>query len=140
MSIVKLDALENNLFHHHICIIAYNFSIKEHIQLKNVAKLNKIGDIIFIDSAYTSNTLKAILDNQIESGDKSKFPTKALIFCGVPKKQLNSFLEGIKKVRIKGHLTATLTETSVNWTLEHLLSNLAEEKKAFGAAHHSLLD
>ena len=40
------------------------------------------------------------------------------------------FIDNMKKMRIAPAMKAIVTETSINWTLSHLLKNLIEERKA----------
>ena len=43
---------------------------------------------------------------------------------------MNAFIESMKKCRIPRPLIAVVTETSIHWTIEELISNLAAERIA----------
>ena len=55
---------------------------------------------------------------------------KAILFNNVPANRMNAFIESIKKCRIPRPLIAVVTETSIHWTIEELISNLAAERIA----------
>ena len=54
---------------------------------------------------------------------------------------MNIFIENLKKVRVNNVLKAVVTETSVNWSVNEVISNLVAERTAiskgnFDEIHH----
>ena len=61
------------------------------------------------------------------------FSPLALIFNNVANIKINSFLENLKKMRINRPLTAMVTDTNIEWTLNNLIYNLVEERKSLSS-------
>ena len=59
---------------------------------------------------------------QNEDGRKER----AIIFNAIPPAKMNIFIENLK-VRVNNVLKAVVTETSIEWTVNEVLSNLLAE-------------
>ncbi len=129
MTFTKINDMNNNT-HNRDCVMIVNFNKKEAVLIKNICGFIGVRDCIFLDKTNGNSTIKNILDNDISSDCEDGFVNKAVIFNNIPNKKINSFLESLKKMRINRPLTAMVTDTSIDWTLNNLLYNLVEERKA----------
>ena len=50
---------------------------------------------------------------------------------------MNIFIENLKKVRVNNVLKAVVTETSIEWTVNEVLSNLLAERVAISKGDFS---
>ena len=69
----------------------------------------------------------------IGAGGTVKRPTKigpAMIFNNITQIKINGFLDSLKKMKIARPLSAVVTETTIDWTLNKLVYNLIQERKA----------
>ncbi len=74
--------------------------------------------------------VKDILEDNISSECEEEIRDRAIIFNDLPNMKVSMFIDNMKKMRIAPAMKAIVTETSINWTLSHLLKNLIEERKA----------
>ncbi|WP_024622096.1 DUF3783 domain-containing protein [Metaclostridioides mangenotii] len=122
------------------CIILVNFDKKELSLVKNVSRFAGIKDNIIVNGKHGENTIKDILSGDIEENSEKVLSNKAIIFNNMPTQRVNGFLDNIKKMRMRRPLTAMVTETSINWTLNNLIANLIEENTALSSGkqfeHH----
>ena len=65
---------------------------------------------------------------------------RAIIFNALSPAKINVFLENLRKLKINNVLKATVTETSINWSLNEIVANLSAERMAISQgnfdAHH----
>ena len=69
----------------------------------------------------------------VGAGGTVKRPTKigpAMIFNNITQIKINGFLDSLKKMKIARPLSAVVTETTIDWTLNKLVYNLIQERKA----------
>lgn len=135
MSFEKLSDQDEKMIHERSCMILYHFSGQEVRMIQNAARLSGIRDFILLDTTKANNTLKAILDNEAESGEEG-IKEKAIIFNHVASTRMNAFIEALKKCRMKRPLMAVVTEVSIDWTLEVLIKNLIAERSAISAGNY----
>ncbi|MEF9960541.1 MAG: DUF3783 domain-containing protein [Niameybacter sp.] len=70
-------------------------------------------------------------DNPLQATASIDIPmNKTIVFNHVPSNRTNAFIEGLKKFRLPRPLMATVTDTSIHWTFEVLIQNLAAERHA----------
>ena len=50
-----------------------------------------------------------------------------IIFNALSPAKINVFLETLRKLKINNVLKATVTQTSINWTLNEVVTNLSAE-------------
>jgi hypothetical protein len=112
------------------CIIVYNFQGKELQAIKNFSSMLSIRDQIFINSKNENSKIKDILENNILTDSNGTIKEKAIIFNSISPAKINVFIENVKKIKISNILFATVTETSKDWTVNTLITNLAAERKA----------
>ena len=132
MSFEKISNQDHKVIHERSCMILYSFSQQEVRQIQNAARISGIREFIMVTPQQAGTTVRAILDNEITSGEEG-CKEKAIIFNHIPSMRMNAFIEALKKCRIKRPLMAVVTETSINWKLDELISNLIEERRAVSA-------
>ena len=84
--------------------------------------------------------MKDILENNIKSDCTDGRKERAIIFNSLSPAKINVFLENLRKLKINNVLKATVTETSIKWTLNEIVANLSAERMAISQgnfdAHH----
>jgi hypothetical protein len=90
-----------------------------------------IKDHIQVTWKNSQNTLRDIIEgNIIEDNDSNGMKNRAIIFNNLSPKIVSIFIDNMKKMRAAPTMKAVVTETSIDWTLNYLLKNLIEERKA----------
>lgn len=133
MSFEKIDITDNIKRQGRSCIIIYNFNNKDLKIVKNFANMLGIKDHILVNEKNGESLIKDILNNNIIITDNQEKKQKAIIFNAISPAKLNVFVENLQKVRINNSLIATVTDTSKEWTLNNLIDNLIEERRAIKA-------
>ncbi|QJA10023.1 DUF3783 domain-containing protein [Romboutsia sp. CE17] len=129
MTFTKMNNMDNNI-HSRSCVMIINFNKKESALIKNICGFIGIRDCIFLDKTNGNSLIKDILEGNISSDCEDGLNSKSIVFNNVPSVKINSFLDSLKKMRINRPLTAIVTETTVEWTLNNLIYNLMEERKS----------
>lgn len=130
MSFETINNINENKVHDRRCIMIVNFNKKESILIKNISNLLGIKDHIFLQTNNGKSLIRDILNNEVLVSNEEGMKNKAIIFNNIEHTRINSFLESLKKMRINRPLTAVVTETSIDWTLDYLVKNLLEEHNA----------
>ncbi|RDY24456.1 DUF3783 domain-containing protein [Romboutsia maritimum] len=130
MSFEKIKNINENKVYDRNCIMIVNFNKKESVLIKNISNLIGIKDHIFLQSNNGKSLIKDILSNEVLDDYEDGMKNKAIIFNNIEHARINSFLESLKKMRVNRPLTAVVTETSIDWTLDNLIKNLVEERNA----------
>lgn len=130
MSFDKLDIKDNSAQEGRACIIICNIGGKELKAVKNYAALLGIRDQIVLYSKNGDSIIKDVLENNISSECAEGRKERAIIFNAISPAKINLFIENLKKIKINNLLKATVTETSINWTVNTVLSNLSAERAA----------
>ena len=130
MSFEKLNETSINNIHDRSCIIIVNANKKETNMMKNIGRLVGIRDCIFVDSKNGKTTINNILNNEISDDNEEIWTNKAVIFNNITQLKINGFLDSLKKMKIARPLSAVVTETTIDWTLNKLVYNLIQERKA----------
>ncbi|MBD7911695.1 MULTISPECIES: DUF3783 domain-containing protein [Clostridium] len=113
------------------CIIICNFNEKEKKLIKAYASMIGIKEQIQVTWKNSQNTIKDIIVGNItENLDNAEIKDRAIIFNSLDSKKVSIFIDNMKKMRIAPAMKAVVTETSIEWTLNQLLKNLIEERKA----------
>ena len=89
-----------------------------------------IRDLILLNSKNGDTVIKDVLDNNINAECADGRKERAIIFNAIPPAKMNIFIENLKKVRVNNVLKAVVTETSIDWTVNEVLSNLVAERVA----------
>jgi hypothetical protein len=129
MSFTEINNIEKDI-HDRTCVMIVNFNKKESALIKNICGFIGIRDCIFLDTKNGDTLIKDILDNNISLDCEDGLSNKAIIFNNIPHVKINSLLDNLKKMRINRPLSAMVTETTLNWTLNKLIANLLEERRA----------
>ena len=133
MSFEKLNETSMNNVHDRSCIIIVNANKKETNMMKNIGRLVGIRDCIFVDSKNGKTTINNILNNEISDDNEEIWTNKAVIFNNITQLKINGFLDSLKKMKIARPLSAVVTETTIDWTLNKLVYNLIQERNALKA-------
>lgn len=130
MSFEKLNQTEFNNIHERSCMIIVNANKKEANMMKNIGRLVGIKDCIFLDSTNGKTTISDILNNKISDDNEEKWTNKAVVFNNINQTKISGFLDSLKKMKIARPLSAVVTETTIDWTLNKLVYNLIQERNA----------
>lgn len=112
------------------CIILCNFNDKEMKLLKTYGSMLGLKDQISVSFRNGNTLIKDILENNIINDCDNGIKDRAVIFNGLSNMKVSIFIDNMRKMRVAPSMKAVVTETSVNWTLNHLLENLVEERRA----------
>lgn len=130
MSFKNIKEAQLNNIYDRTCVMVINLTNKEQLLVKNICSLMGIKDLIVLDYRNSLNIVKDILDGNNEYTTEEGLKNKAILFNNLDHAKINSLLENLKKVKINNILSAIVTETSINWTIDNLLKNLIDERKA----------
>lgn len=130
MSFENMKELKEEVVHERACMLMYYFSPQEIKQIQNVARMTGITDCVLLNPTHGENTIRDVLDGKIKQGEGEGMKEKAIILNQIATTRMHAFIEGLKKCRIKRPLIAVVTSTSIEWTLNELLENLASERAA----------
>lgn len=120
------------------CALVFNFNNKELITIKSVFRMIGINDIILLNSENINTDIKDILKDEILSDSKETINSKAIIFNNIDSKKISAVSDNLKRLKIKRPLLATITDTSINWSLKKLLYNLNEEAISLNSSKTSI--
>ena len=130
MSFDKLDIKDSTAREGRACILLCNLAGKDLQKVKNCAMILGIRDQIILNSKNGNTVIKDVLDNNINTECEEGRKERAIIFNAIPPAKMNIFIENLKKVRVNNVLKAVVTETSIDWTVNEVLSNLVAERIA----------
>lgn len=130
MSFDKLDIKDNSEREGRACIIICNLGGKELQAVKNYGALLGIRDQIVLHSKNGDTLIKDVLENNVDSECTEGRKEKAIIFNAISPAKMNLFIENLRKVRVNNVLKAIVTDTSINWSVNTVISNLVEERAA----------
>ncbi|MPN23245.1 hypothetical protein SDC9_170633 [bioreactor metagenome] len=130
MSFEKLNQSSISNINDRSCMIIVNFNKKECSMIKNIGRLVGIKDFIFVDSKSGKTIIKDILNDSISDDNEEVWTNKALIFNNITQLKINGFLDSLKKMKMARPLSAVVTDTTIDWTLNKLVYNLIQERQA----------
>lgn len=130
MSFEKLSETSMDKIHERSCIMVVNFNKKETSIIKNIGRLVGIKDCIFLSNKNGKSKIEDILNDNIVEDGEDTWTNKAIIFNNIDQMKINGFLESLRKMKIARPLSAIVTETTIEWTLNKLVYNLLEERRA----------
>ena len=130
MSFDKLDIKDSTAREGRACILLCNLAGKDLQKVKNCAMILGVRDQIILNSKNGNTVIKDVLDNNINTECEDGRKERAIIFNAIPPAKMNIFIENLKKVRVNNVLKAVVTETSIDWTVNEVLSNLVAERIA----------
>ena len=130
MSFDKLDIKDNTARDGRACILVCNIVGKDLQKVKNCAMILGIRDQIILNTKNGDTVIKDVLDNNINTECEDGRKERAIIFNSIPPAKMNIFIENLKKVRVNNVLKAVVTETSIEWTVNEVISNLVAERIA----------
>lgn len=130
MSFEKLNQSSISNINDRSCMIIVNFNKKECSMIKNIGRLVGIKDFIFVDSKSGKTIIKDILNDSISDDNEEVWTNKAVIFNNITQLKINGFLDSLKKMKMARPLSAVVTDTTIDWTLNKLVYNLIQERQA----------
>jgi hypothetical protein len=114
-------------------IIVCGYPPPEHEPLANALEKLGFGDrpIIFMTNNAALETLKNVLtwENRSGIGQPSDM-ARAVIMSGFSQEEVHRLMNAYRQAGLPRQLWATLTPASENWTVSHLLKELAAEDEA----------
>ena len=131
MSFEPLKEQKTASTHGRSCLIFYHLSGRELQTAKNLAALLGLRDLIYLSPKNSKTGIQALLDGEVLSGEEEGPKCRAIFFNEIPPQKLSAFMDHLKRLKVTGILYASITETSIQWTVEELLANLLAERKAF---------
>ena len=130
MSFEKLDIKDTSTKEGRSCIILCNFATKELKLAKSYSKVIGLNDQISVSYKNGESKIRDIITNTELYNNCDGPKDKAVLFNNVSSFKINLFIENLKKLRINNTLIATVTDTSLDWTLNTLISTLVTERIA----------
>ena len=130
MSFDRLDIKDNTTKEGRACIIICNLGGKELKTVKNCASILGIRDQIVLYSKNGDSIIKDILENNINSECEEGRREKAIIFNALSQAKINLLIENLRRLRMNNVLKAIVTDTSINWSINEVISNLVAERTA----------
>lgn len=130
MSFRQIDIKDTNIKDGRSCIMICNFSGKQLTGVKNFASILGLKDQIIISHKNGISKVADILNDKIEESHLEGIKERVIIFNNVAESRMNMFIENLKKIKINNVLMAVVTETSKEWSVNTLISNLIEERRA----------
>jgi len=111
-------------------ILVCGYPSDEHASLMDFFAAYGFSDfpIVFVTKTDESRLLKEIILGKHRSGYQQTSGTKrAVILSGFTENELRQLLSAYRSEKLPRPLMATLTPTSENWTVKHLLTELSLE-------------
>lgn len=137
MSFENIKDINLNSIHNRSCIMLVNFNNKELNSIKNISRLLGLKDIIALDYKNGGSVIRNILENNILSGEDANNKNKVILFNNISTQKINALLDNLKKLKISRPLSAMITDQTIDWTLDDLIINLVNERKAIGKGKFS---
>lgn len=136
MKFERIQDRETTVIHPRVALILYGFNTKEIMQIKNIARVIGIKEIIEANKNKGNATLRNLLEDEEVLGELEDMPKeKAILFNSLPPQKVNAVIDTLKKYRMAKPLYAVVTEHSIDWTLKKVLDNLKEERDTLGFKH-----
>lgn len=133
MSFQKMDISNKDVEEGRSCIIICNFNGKQLQGVKNFASILGIRDQIVISNKNGESKIEDILKDKIEETTVDGVKERAIVFNNISHAKINMFIENLKKIKITNVLMAVVTEISKEWSVNILLTNLIEERRAMSS-------
>lgn len=131
MSFQKINKEDSTEVQGRECLLVYGIEGKDYIKLKNYCSMMGIRDIIQIDKGMLGKKIKNILEDRLEgSVCEEDILEKAIVINAFPGQKLHVFLSNFSKTGLSRPLMATVTPTSINWTVKDLILELQKEREA----------
>jgi hypothetical protein len=120
-------------------ILAYGLTKEEEERLNSLLSKKNILPCKIIDKNMGNVTIKEMLslvqceERCIEGKESNtELPKeKLLLFSNYEDKELYDLIASIREVKPSNTIQASVTPTSINWTVSYLLQHLIEEREAY---------
>lgn len=111
-------------------LIIYGFDAREQEIIKKILTQSKLPEYLILEKSMAKMKISQIVSGLKYSANDYKLPDgKVVLFYNFSEIELNETFKKIKEAFINMPICAVVTDVSVNWTLEHLVKHLIEEKK-----------
>ena len=130
MSFENIKDIDLNNVHNRSCIMVVNFNNKELNSIKNISRLIGLKDIITLDYKNGNSVIRNILEDNIANSGDTNNKNKVILFNNVSTQKINALLDNFKKIKINRPLSAMITDQTIEWTIDNLIINLVNERKA----------
>lgn len=130
MSFENIKDIDLNNVHNRSCIMVVNFNNKELNSIKNISRLIGLKDIITLDYKNGNSVIRNILEDNIANSGDTNNKNKVILFNNVSTQKINALLDNLKKIKINRPLSAMITDQTIEWTIDNLIINLVNERKA----------
>ena len=111
-------------------LIIFGFDAREQEMIKKILTQNQLPECLILKKSMAKMKISQIVSGLKYKANDDKLPDgKVVLFYGFSDIELNKTFKEIKEAFIKMPICAVVTDISVNWTLEHLINHLIEEKK-----------
>lgn len=139
MSFQKINKEDTTTQQGRECILVYGFGAKDYSKLKNYCMMMGIRDLIQVDKDMLNEKVQNILEDEIKKSECNEAPgDKAIIINAFSGQKLHTFLGNFKRTGLRRPLIATVTPTSLNWTVLELVSELQKEREAIAKSNQAL--
>jgi hypothetical protein len=115
-------------------LLVCGFLEKEQQLLLNVLEQEKFDElpVIFVSNELMNTPLSELLDMPHKTGfGEASDAEKAIIMSGFAEAELQRLMTAYAGIGLPRPLWATVTPTSIKWTMTQLLTELAAEREAF---------
>ena len=139
MSFQKIDKEDTLVPQGRECILVYGFGGKDYVKLKSFCAMIGVRDIIQVDGDMLGEKIQNILEDSITKNECEDAPTdRTIILNAFSGQRLHTFLGNFKKAGITRPLMATVTPTSIKWTVLDLITELQREREAIAKSMQAL--
>ncbi len=131
MSFSKIDKEDHETPEGRECVLVYGYRGKNYTTLKHYCIMMGIRDVVDISPDMLGEKVENILDNKVTKTQCLDAPKdQVIILSAFSGKRLHTFLGNFNKTGLVRPLMATVTPSSLKWTVLELIYQLQEERQA----------
>ncbi|URZ03315.1 DUF3783 domain-containing protein [Clostridium felsineum] len=108
----------------------YGFDEKEIDELKKIVSENKLPGFSKIEENMSEMRIRDIIKGvKMETHNEELPNCKLVLFNKFVDKEIETAIKAIRNITESSPIFATVTPTSMNWTIKHLLDELNKERE-----------
>ncbi|MCR3761488.1 DUF3783 domain-containing protein [Clostridium felsineum] len=108
----------------------YGFDEKETDELKKIVSENKLPGFSKIEENMSEMRIRDIIKGvKMETHNEELPNCKLVLFNKFVDKEIETAIKAIRNITESSPIFATVTPTSMNWTIKHLLDELNKERE-----------
>ncbi len=115
-------------------ILIFGYNEEENNKIKNFCLKNHFPEPVILCQSHKKILIKDLLINRYEPQDCIVRQDNLILFNKLPNYEISRFIDLFKKEGLRIPLWAAVTEHSINWSLEELLTELKKEREEFEKA------